>query len=110
MIKIKNSEEIIAEYHLGGTTTRKLGLKYGYSFSAVASMIRLSNKGKDKLDLLKAVKLSIQEKEDLPSEVKALQDELRKVRTQVSLLEAMIAISDEQYGTNIRKKSGTRPS
>jgi hypothetical protein len=110
MEKSQTKAAIIKEYQESETTTRKLGLKYGYSYSAVAKMIRLDKKGKDKVQLLQKSKLSIKESADLPTDIELLQEQLRMSRLQVSLLEAMIDISDKQFGTDIRKKAGTRPS
>lgn len=110
MDKIEVKAEIIKEYLEGMTTTRKLGVKYGYSYGFVAKMIRGDKKKKCKLELLQSSKLAIKEKEALPTDIKLLQEELRLSRLQICLLEAMIDISDEQFGTNIRKKAGTRPS
>lgn len=111
MDKKSKREQIISEYIAGGITTRKLGEKYGYCFGYVAKLIRTYYRemGKSKLQLLQASKLALKEKEPV-SDVKQLQEELRMSRLQVCLLEAMIDISDEQFGTDIRKKAGTRPS
>jgi hypothetical protein len=73
-------------------------------------MIRRDKKEKNKLQLLQTSKLAIKEKEDVPTDIKLLQEELRMSRLQICLLEAMIDISDEQFGTDIRKKAGTRQS
>jgi hypothetical protein len=48
-------------------------------------------------------------KDGMPTGVKELQEALRMARLHIRLLEATIDISDEQFGTNIRKKAGTRP-
>ena len=66
MDKKKNKPQIIKEYLAGGTTTRKLGLKYGYSYGAVGKMVRIYMKEKDndKLNRLQSFKLSAKEVED----------------------------------------------
>jgi transposase-like protein len=110
MDKRETKAEIVKEYLEGMTTTRKLALKYGYSYGFVAKMIRRDKKEKNKLQLLQTSKLAIKEKEDVPTDIKLLQEELRMSRLQICLLEAMIDISDEQFGTDIRKKAGTRQS
>jgi transposase len=46
--------------------------------------------------------------EELPSDVKRLQEELRKVKLQNELLNAIIDIAEDQLKINIRKKSGTK--
>jgi hypothetical protein len=67
-------------------------------------------KNNSKRQLLQASKLAVKEKEGMPTDVKQLQEALRDSQLKVCLLEAMIDISDEQFGTDIRKKAGTRPS
>ena len=112
MDKKQNKPQIIKEYLAGGTTTRKLGLKYNYSYGAVGKMVRvyMKERDKDKVKRLQAFKLSAKEGEDLPMTEEELREALRLSQIKVSLLEAMIDISDEQFGTDIRKKAGTRPS
>lgn len=87
----------------GGTTVRKLGGKYGYSFGTVAKLIRKGNKERAKLALLSSAQAAMSAGHDLPVDVKLLQEELRKAQLKISLLEAMIDISDEEHGTDIRK-------
>ena len=110
MGKSQEKEEVIKEYLSGGTSTRKLGLKYGYGSSTVWRWVMAEKKEKDKLALLQASKHAAKEKEEMPTDVKQLQKALRDSQLKVCLLEAMIDISDEQFGTDIRKKAGTRPS
>jgi len=103
-------EQIVSEYFQGGTSTRKLGRKYGYGNGTISRWVMAGAKDKDKQEKLRAAKLAAKQAEAMPSDVKELQEELRISRLRVSLLEAMIDISDEQFGTDIQKKAGTRPS
>jgi len=50
------------------------------------------------------------EQQGMPQDIEALQDELRIAGLKINWLKAMIDISDEQHGTDIRKKAGTRQS
>jgi len=106
----QEKEQVIREYLAGGASLRKLGLKYGYSFTTVGRWVMAVKKEQDKLQLLQASRLAMKEQEAMPTEVKQLQEALRDSRLTICLLEAMIEISDEQFGTDIRKKAGTRPS
>ncbi len=45
-----------------------------------------------------------------PGTIEELQEALRLSRIKIELLETMIDISDEQFGTDIRKKAGPRQS
>jgi transposase len=110
MNKIQEREQMLIEYLSGGTSTRKLAAKYGYGPSTIYRWLMSAKKEKSKLELLQASKLAVKEKEAMPADVKQLQEELRYSRLKICLLEAMIDISDEEFGTNIRKKAGTRPS
>ena len=112
MDKKQNKPQIIKEYLAGGTTTRKLGSKYGYSYGYVGKMIRvyMKERDKDKLKRLQEFKNAELEGKELRMTEEELREALRLSQIKVSLLEAMIDISDEQFGTDIRKKAGTRPS
>jgi hypothetical protein len=50
------------------------------------------------------------EVKELPEDVRLLQDQLRMANLKNQLLEAMLDIGKEQYGLDLRKKSGTKPS
>lgn len=112
MDRNQNKPQIIKDYLAGGTTTRKLGLKYGYSYGYVGKMVRIYMKecDKDKLKRLQEFKNAELEGKELRMTEEELREALRISQIKVSLLEAMIDISDEQFGTDIRKKAGTRPS
>ena len=47
-------------------------------------------------------------KEELPTDVKKLQEELRKAKLHNKLLNAIIDIAEEQLKIDIRKKSGIK--
>lgn len=89
---------------------RKLAQKHGYTNTTVRRWLMSVKKANNKLELLQLSKFADKEKEGMPTDVRQLQDALRDARLEVALLKAMIDISDEQYGTDIRKKAGTRPS
>jgi transposase len=100
---------IISEYLAGGLSTRKLAEKCGYSRATISRWVIAERKEMSKRELLKTSPLS-KAIEGMPTEVKELQEALELARLKISLLEATIDIADEQFGTNIRKKAGTRPS
>jgi transposase-like protein len=108
MEKRNEKHSIIAEYLSGGISARKLGRKYGYAHITISRWIMAQKKyGKQPPEISKAI---FKPDDTIPSEVKALQEALRLSRLKIDLLEAMIDISDEQFGTDIRKKAGTSPS
>jgi transposase len=109
MGKITEKEQVIIEYLAGGTTTRSLAKKSGYSRATISRWVITEKKEMNKRELLKTSQAS-KGKQEMPTDVKELQTALRNAELKICLLEAMIDVSDEQFGTNIRKKAGTRQS
>ncbi len=105
---IQEREAIIAEYLMGETTYRKLETKYNIDFRIIHSWVRkFQGKPVSKEKSKKPHKQSEQQ-EQLPTDVKALQEELRKAKLHNKLLNAIIDIAEEQLKIDIRKKSGTK--
>jgi transposase len=107
MVSKKKRELLYQTYLITGESCHSLGLKFGLSLSTAR---RVLMKEKQKAELQPPGPPPAQEKPLSPAEIKALQEELRMARLQIRLLEATIDIADEQLGTNIRKKPGTRQS
>ena len=105
----KQKHEIIAEYLVGDTTTRKLAKKYGYGHATISRWV-MSHQRKIKQQPLSYSKSVLESHQAMLSTVEELQEALRLSRLKIDLLEAMIDISDEQFGTEIRKKAGARQS
>jgi len=106
MKKDPMQELLELEYMSGGTSIRKLAKKYGMSTTTVHRRLMSVKKSKPKKRLPEAAKPG----KGMPDDVKQLKEELYNAQLKISLLEAMIDISDEQFGTDIRKKAGTRQS
>jgi transposase-like protein len=105
---IQEQEAIIAEYLLGDTTYRKLGAKHGVDFRAIHHWVtkfqgKQVKKPKPKIELTDDLP-----KEELPTDVKQLQEDLHKAKLHNKLLNAIIDIAEEQLKIDIRKKSGTK--
>jgi len=109
MDKTTAKERVIIEYLAGGTTTRRLAKKSGYSRAAISRWVIAEKKEMVKRELLKTRQASKGEVEQHVGE-QELRDALRTAELKICLLEAMIDVADEQFGTNIRKKAGTRQS
>jgi transposase-like protein len=103
----KEKYAIVSEYLLGGTSTRKLEVKYGYDHATISRWIMAHKKHLKKHPL--AFSKQVLNQQELTT-VEELQEALRLSRIKVELLEAMITISDEQFGTDIRKKAGPSQS
>jgi hypothetical protein len=93
---------------LGNTTYRKLGTKHGVDFRVIHHWVtRFQGKPVKKAKL--KIKLNgTLAKEELPTDVKKLQEELRKAKLHNKLLNAIIDIAEDQLKIDIRKKSGTK--
>jgi transposase-like protein len=109
MDKKRSKGEIVAEYLIGETSTRKLAMKYGYGHSTISRWV-MAHQRQTKQQPLRYSKAVLESEQEKLSTVEELQEALRLSRLKVELLEAMIDISDEQFGTEIRKKAGARQS
>ena len=105
----RKRELLLKEYLVGETSVRKLAKRYGMSVTTVQRRLVAAKKDNSTKPAATTQKLAKPGRE-MPVDVKALQEELYNAQLKISLLEAMIDISDEQYGTDIRKKAGTRQS
>jgi transposase-like protein len=103
-------EAIVAEYLLGGGSFRFLGKKHDIDFRAIHSWV-MKFKGNEKAKIKKAPSadcLLSPGAPPLPTDVKQLKDELRKVKLHNELLNTMIDIAESELKIDIRKKSGTK--
>jgi transposase-like protein len=101
-------EKIVAEYLMGYTTYRELGVKYGYSFRNVNSWVNKFRGTPLKKSKQITPTTSSSKLEQLPTDVKKLQEELRMAKLHNELLNAIIDIAEDQLKIDIRKKSGTK--
>ena len=106
--KERKKEVIIAEYLNSRTTYRKLGLKYGIDYTIIHKWVKQFQG--NSLIKRKPVRPEyiVQEEKILPTDVKQLQEELRKAKLYNDLLNTMIDIAEDQLKIDIRKKSGTK--
>ncbi len=107
MNKREEKQLIIASYLSGEASLRKLGAKYGYGHVTISRWIMAEKKYGKKQSLTFSKQVLNQTELTTVAE---LQEALRLSRIKVELLEAMIDISDEQFGTDIRKKAGPSQS
>ena len=102
---IQEKEAIITEYLLGDITYRKLEKKHGVDFRLIHSWVT-KFQGNPVRKPKSTGTSNVQEQ--LPSDVKQLQEELRKAKLHNELLNAIIDIAEDQLKINIRKKPGTK--
>jgi transposase-like protein len=103
---------IVAEYLSGGISYRELLAKHGGSLGSLHRWIKQYQDTagdtllKESVDSIIDMDLG----EQMPSDVKTLQAELRKSRLHNKLLTAVIDIAEEELSAPIRKKYGPRQS
>ncbi len=104
-------QQVIREYLSSDVSLRTLATKYNYDHNLIYRWIMAYQRSK-KGNLLNrgATVTASPESEPMSTDVGWLQEELRRSRIEVLLLQATIDIADEQFGTNIRKKAGARRS
>ncbi len=99
----QEKEVIIAEYLFGTTTYRNLEKKHGVDFRIIHLWVtKLEGKTMQHQKRQKPIP------EQLPADVRMLQEELRKAKLHNELLNAIIDIAEEELKINIRKKSGIK--
>ena len=87
-----------------------MGQKYGIDFRMIHQWVQ-RYKGKMKITANKPPKAKpVNDPDDLPTDVKQLQAELRKVRLLNEVLTEVINITEEELGRPIRKKYDTKRS
>jgi transposase-like protein len=109
----ETKKQIIEEYLAGGVSLRTLGKQYNRCSISIHRWIMAEKKQNKKRDLLNPkpiIKTPLPELAAMSTDVAWLQEALRISQIKVLLLEATIDISDEQFGTDMRKKVGPRQS
>jgi transposase len=106
-------KQVIKEYLAGGVSLRTLAKQYNRSSTSIYRWIMAEKKQNKKRELLNPkpiIKTPVPELESMSTDVAWLQEALRMSQIKILLLEATIDISDEQFGTDMRKKVGPRQS
>lgn len=106
-------QRIVEEYLAGDVSLRTLAKRYQCTHTRIYRWIMAEKKQNKKRELLNPgpiIKTPLPELESMSTDVAWLQEELRMSKIRILLLEATIDISDEQFGTDMRKKVGTRQS
>jgi transposase-like protein len=112
---------IVSEYLRGGVSYRELQAKYGCGLGTLHRWTHSYMEGKDykaaekEAAVFKQIREVLSEEEigkdeAMPSDIKALQAELRKSRLHNKLLNEMLNITEEELNAPIRKKHGARQS
>jgi Transposase. len=72
-------ERVVADYLSGGATYRRLQAKYGISFQLIHQWVQVF-KGANTKPMKPSKQKDVKPNEDLPGEVKQLQEELRQAK------------------------------
>jgi transposase-like protein len=116
-----NKSAIVSEYIRGGVSYRELQAKYDCGLATLHRWVQEYMKGKEYkaaekgAAVFKQVREVLSEEETgmdetMPTDIKALQAELRKSRLHNKLLNEMLNIAEEELNVPIRKKHGARQS
>jgi len=109
----ETKKQIIKEYLAGGVSLRTLAKQYNCCTTSIYRWImteKEQNKRREGPKPKPMTKTLQAESESMSTDVAWLQQELRLSKIKILLLEATIDISDEQFGTDMRKKVGPRQS
>ncbi len=106
----KEKEKIIAEYKVGNISYRELGKKYGISFQTICNWVLAFEGRKKKYSKSTKPIPPIARIEEMPTDIKLLQSELRRTKLRNKLLEEIIRLAKEETGIDLIKKAGTKRS
>jgi transposase-like protein len=103
-------EKIVAEYKSGNLSYREMGKKYGINFKTINNWV-LEFEGRKK-KYSKSIKPipPIARIEEMPTDIKLLQSELRRTKLRNKVLEEVIRLTKEETGIDLIKKTGTKRS
>jgi transposase-like protein len=116
-----NKSTIVSEYIRGGISYRELQAKYGCGLATLHRWVKEYMKGKEykaaekEATVIEQLREVLSEEEigmdeTMPTDIKALQAELRKSRLHNKLLNEMLNIAEEELKVPVRKKHGARQS
>ena len=109
MITESLKESIIAEKLTTKISYRALGSKYNLKFQTVHQWVQeYQGKVRHRKSEKKIKPLAVESTEQLPTDVKKLQEELRKARLLNEILNEVINVAEEELKITIRKKFGAK--
>lgn len=110
IIEEEKRQQVIKEYLSTDVSLRTLAIKYKYDHNLIYRWVMSHQRSKKGNVLNGRAVVAPAQAEPMSTDVKQLQEELRHAKIEILLLQATIDVADEQLGTNIRKKAGTRRS
>lgn len=100
---------IIHDHKIEGLGYRILANKYGMSREQIHRIV-MSKASRKTEESTPCSAPFIKEETAFPDDIKALKEELRQARLKIELQDLMLDIASKEFGVDIRKKSGTKPS
>jgi transposase-like protein len=98
--------QVALEYLSGSYSYPQVGKKYGISESTVCWFVSWYRKNQD--FVMPEEPLAADQAPLSPQEIKALEKKLAMAEMKVAALEKVIAIANEEYGTDLKKKAATK--
>ena len=109
-ISQKLKEKIVSEYLSSALSLRELEDKYGIIFQTIHKWVQ-EFEGKSSRSSPRPKGGSTKGiAKDLPKDIRQLQNELSRAKLYNKLLEELLDIGIEQYGIDLRKKTGAKQS
>ncbi len=109
MITNSIKESIIAEKLTTKISYRAIGTKYNLKFQTVHQWVQeYQGKMRNRKSEKKVKPNALTSVDQLPTDVKKLQEELRKARLLNEILNEVINVAEEELKIPIRKKFGTK--
>ena len=109
MITESIKESIIAEKLTTKISYRALGLKYNLKFQTIHQWVQdYQGKMRNRKSEKKVKPVVAESLNQLPTDVKKLQEELRKARLLNEILNEVINVAEEELKIPIRKKFGAK--
>lgn len=109
MITNSIKESIIAEKLTTKISYRAIGIKYNLKFQTVHQWVQeYQGKMRNRKSEKKVKPKALTSIDQLPTDVKKLQEELRKARLLNEILNEVINVAEEELKIPIRKKFGTK--
>jgi transposase-like protein len=108
-INKKQKEKIAYEYLTGDKTYRELEVKYGICIRSIQRWVKKFEREYSKMLRSKGNRPG-EPVRDIGADIKQMQEELQKARLHNLLLEELLDIGKEQYGIDLRKKTGAKQS
>ena len=98
-----DKKAVVEEYLRGGVSLRELSREHGIKYQTLHRWVKDHESGKTEAD-----KRRREVVEEMPREVRKLQQELYEARLKAKLFETMVDLAEKDLGIPIRKNFGAK--